>query len=278
MIRHLLIVAAFILTASLTSSEKKELSESDLQVLYSPAFSNFQSSYSQNRCCDYGKVRSGDEQYFEGLKGIFLYGGYARSGVNNLLAKNKKSKSEKYQYSDFYDISVYERLVGTNAFISKNSEVLTDPASFDRYNPEFIQWVVDNAIPDSDFTIGGVTAQYVYDHYSRFFRLFVESYLYLQKGGSYDDEANYYITEVEKNGEDGLDVLFGRYHYALSDYEIPTESVIPSPLEAHMAFGFWLRRNLDGTHDEIYSGLSKIMDRFDRRWFKFTQGKYLDKE
>ena len=108
MIRHLLIVAAFILTASLTSSEKKELSESDLQVLYSPAFSNFQSSYSQNRCCDYGKVRSGDEQYFEGLKGIFLYGGYARSGVNNLLAKNKKSKSEKYQYSDFYDISVYE--------------------------------------------------------------------------------------------------------------------------------------------------------------------------
>jgi len=274
MVRLLLISISFLFATSLTISDKKVLSKSDLQVLFTPTFKNYKSSELGNTCCDYGKVRQGEGQYYEGLKGIFLYSGYARDGAENLLAENKGSKAKTNVSTDFYDVTTYERLVGKNLFVSKNSEVLSENGSFDHYNPEFIRWAVENAIPDSKFSIGGITAQYVYRHYSRFFHLLTESYLYLQKSGTYAAQAEYYITEVEKNGEDGLGVLFGRYHYALSDYELPSGSSIPSPFEAHMAFGFWLRRNLDGSHDEIYAGLSKIMKRFDKKWFKSVKAKY----
>jgi len=262
--------------ALLPTSQKKTLSKSDLEFLFKPAFENFRSvdSTNLNLCCDYGRVRYGDDQYYEGLKGIFLYGGDARKGVIDLLGQKENASIKSRRSSGFYDISIYEELVGTNLFVSKNSQAISRDGSFERYNPEFINWVVENVISDSEFSISGISAQYVYRHYSRFFHLLTESYLYLQKSGTYDEQAEYYITDVEKNGQDGLDVLFGTYHYALSDYELPSGSPIPSPFEAHMAFGFWLRRNLDGTHDEIYAGLSKVMKRFDKKWFKSVKAKY----
>ena len=64
------------------------------------------------------------------------------------------------------------------------------------------------------------------------------------------------------------------YYKAIRGYDVPSESKIPAPFEPHMAFGFWLRRNLDGTHSQIFDGISIIMERFDSDWFENIQNKY----
>ena len=253
-----------------TKQKTKKISKKDLQTLYGPTFKNFKS---KGGAYDYGTVRSGDSQYYEGFQGLFNYADYPSDGVNNFL--NRKSSN------NWGSIEHYEKLAGMKMHITDSAYGEWGSSSFHHYNPVFINWLTKNMIPPAGFSIKGVTAKYMYRHYSRFFRLLAESYLYLNKNGSYDTQAKSYIDavmEAKKAGrqEDGLDILFGTYHYALNGYEPSSESDIPSPFESHMAFGFWLRRNLDGTHDEAYECLSKIMNRFDKRWFKMIRKKYSD--
>jgi hypothetical protein len=266
---RILIVSFLCLSVIIPSSlETKKLSKKDLTILYGPTFKNFKSTGGDY---DYGTVRYGDDQYYEGFQGLFNYADYPSDGVNNFL--NRKSSN------NWGSLEHYEKLAGIKMHIAESADQEWSSSSFHHYNPAFINWLTKNMIPPSGFSIKGVTAKYVYRHYSRFFRLLTESYLYLNKSGTYDQQAKSYIDALleAKNArrhEDGLDILFGTYHYALSKYEIPSESEIPSPFEPHMAFGFWLRRNLDGTHYEAYKCVSKIMNRFDKRWFKWIKKRY----
>ena len=268
---RILIVSFLCLSAMIPSTlETKKLSKKDLTILYGPTFKNFKS---EGGDYDYGTVRYEDSQYYEGFNGILFYGDYAREGVIQYLDTEPPR--------GWGSVEHYEKLAGMKMHIADPTYEKWSSSSFHRYNPAFINWLTENMIPPAGFSIKGVTAKYVYRHYSRFFRLLTESYLYLNKNGTYDQQAKSYIDAIfeAKNAgrhEDGLDILFGTYHYALSNYEIPSESEIPSPFEPHMAFGFWLRRNLDGTHDEAYKCVSKIMNRFDKRWFKMTRKKYSD--
>ena len=264
---RILLVSFLCLSAMIPNSfETKKFSKKDLTILYGPTFENFKSEGGEY---DYGTVRYGDSQYYEGFNGILFYGGYATEGVIQYL---DKEESDDWWFS----YEPYEKLAGMKMHIAESTSgfVAEDwsSSSFQHYNPEFINWLTENMIPPAGFSIKGVTAKYVYRHYSRFFRLLTESYLYLNKGGTYDAQARYYIEQTEN--DDGLEVLWGTYQYALGGYEVQSDSEIYSPFEPHMAFGFWLRRNLDGTHDEAYRCLSKIMNRFDKRWFKMIRMKY----
>ncbi|MBM77623.1 MAG: hypothetical protein CL846_04015 [Crocinitomicaceae bacterium] len=264
----ILISICFLAFSIPTNSIKNKLDKNDLLNLYAPLFESFKTKW-DDACCDYGYVRSVDRQYYEGFKGIFLYANYARNGVVNYLKSNGESFKRS---SDFYNIELYKQLSEHDIFVNHNKTVAWKK-EFCRYNPAFINWAIKNLIPPKDFNIDGTSAQFVYKHYSRFFRLLTESYLYLNKNDSYSLQAQNYIKDVN-DGQDGLDVLFGTYHYALEGYELPNESEVYSPFEPHMAFGFWLRRNIDGSHDEIYDGLKIIMNRFDKRWFKSINKKY----
>jgi hypothetical protein len=259
---RILIISVLCLSAMIPSTpETKKFSKKDLIILYGPTFQNFKSGGGNY---DYGTVRHEDSQYYEGLNGIFFYGDYAREGVIQYLDTEPPRAWGSVEH--------YEKLAGMKMHITVDNDEEWSNSSFHHYNPAFINWLTENMIPPAGFSIKGVTAKYVYRHYSRFFRLLTESYLYLNRGGTYDAQARYYIEQAEI--DDGMDVLFGTYHYALNGYELPSGSEIYSPFEPHMAFGFWLRRNLDGTHDEAYRCLSKIMNRFDKRWFKMIKKRY----
>ena len=257
----------------------------DLKILYGPAFESFKAADDDelSQCCSYGYVRPGDDQYYEGFNAILLGDdGYSWQGVKDLLNSKGIKMPEPDGYS-WSSIKHYEELAGINMFQSKNSEtgpwLERKPFEFEHYNPAFIKWVTNNLIPPANFSIKGVTAKYVYSHYSRFMRLLTESYLYLKSSGTYDAQAQKYIGELKKAYQegysiDGLKVLSGTYYFALSGYKVPAKSKIPAPFKPHMAFGFWLRRNLDGTHKEVFECLSLIMNRFDSEWFKMIQNKY----
>lgn len=265
---RILLVSFLCLSAMIPNSfETKKFSKKDLTILYDPLFETFKASNENDwsQCCSYGYVRPGDRQYYEGLNGIFNYSDYAMDGVIQYLDIDPPN--------EWGSVKHYEKLVGMKAYAVELDDQEWGSNLFQHYNPKFIK-ALKNLIPSKEFSINGVSVKEVYGNYSRFFRLLTESYLYLYKNGTCDSQANNYIKDVE-NGEDGLDVLFGSYHYALNEaYEVPSGSEITSPFESHMAFGFWLRRNLDGTHDEIYNVLKIIMNRFDKRWFKMIRKKY----
>jgi hypothetical protein len=35
-----------------------------------------------------------------------------------------------------------------------------------------------------------------------------------------------------------------------------------------MAIGFWIRRSVDGTHKELYTGMNRVMTLYDGTWWK----------
>ncbi len=231
--------------------------------------------FSLAECCSFGYVRPGDDQYYEGLMGIFTYAHYTTVGVLNTLAKKNilLSRSD----IDFYDVHHFEKLAGINLFIpSSYNPTLYSPSAFRHYNPKFIKWASKKLIPPASFSIDGITSNFVYSHFSRFFRLLTESYLSLKSSGNYDEQAKTYINTLKNENLDidGLDYLDHHYSDYLTHYKVPSTSEVVSPFEPSMAFGFWLRRNIDGTHDEIYKGLSKIMKRFDKKWFKNIRKSY----
>ena len=275
MSRTLLFITLIVLFSFTTPPTKnyQRISKKDSSVLYGPLFETYKATNEGDlsSCCSYGYVRSGDRQYYEGFKGIFLYSSYAEQGAEDFL--ESKGVRVKKASSDFYSIELYERLLNQKMFKGEGSKLAPWSNQFREYNPKFINGL-KNLIPSKNLSINGVSVKALYRSFSRFFRLLTESYLYLNKDGTYASQAENYIQDVQ-NGEDGLSVLVRSYHYEFDEaYARPSESEVSSPFEAHMAFGFWLRRNLDGTHDEIYDVLKTIMYRFDKRWYMSVKRKY----
>ena len=40
----------------------------------------------------------------------------------------------------------------------------------------------------------------------------------------------------------------------------------------------WLRRKTDGTADELWIGLRKLLKRFDQKWYRSQRSKYLSNQ
>ena len=278
-----LIISILLVSFTVPSSRiNKKISKKDFATLYAPLFETFKAEEIDDlsKCCSYGYVRPGENQYYEGFNGIFLWSNYSHKGVKDLLHK-KGIPIPGIENRDFYDIQHFEALAGINMFQSESPDITYvpfrySPSDFGHYNPEFIRWATKNLIPKSDLSINGITAKYVYQHFSRFFRLLTESYLFLKSSGNYDEQAKTYINNLQSDNLtiDGLEYLEHYYSNHLTNYSIPSTSEVFSPFKPSMAFGFWLRRNIDGTHKELFKGLSIIMKRFDKKWFREVQKNY----
>lgn len=275
-----LLLSLLVLLSSLNSDRQEKLSVKELRILYKPLFKNYKATPKDEltNCCSYGYIRPNDDQYYEGFKGLFLYSNYVADGVNNLLKKKKINWDKDNGLNSFYNIVHFEKLSGHFLFMSRSPEVIDYQRSkpidyFEKYNPDFILWVKTNLIPESNFSINGISAKIVYSHYSRFARLLTESYLFMLKNNSMDASSKKYISEV-RNGKDGLDLLESMFSGKLNEYKIPINSEINAPFHDYMAFGFWLRRYQDKTYDEIFDLLKIIMNRFDQTWYNEVTKRY----
>jgi hypothetical protein len=75
----------------------------------------------------------------------------------------------------------------------------------------------------------------------------------------------------KKGGQDALDWLMERYQEWLPAYPHQADGTSQT---AQMAIGFWLRRGLDGTHTELWTGLRKVLLSYDREWFASLKTRY----
>lgn len=168
----------------------------------------------------------------------------------------------------------HSRVVGDHKPIEMFSglEVLVGKSGgFRSYNPALIRWGHENLIPPPDAMIGELTARDRYHaQLSRFFRLMTESYLTLRSSMKLDAEIDAYKAAVA-GGADGLDYLEKRFANRLPDLAIPADG---TALTVPMAFGFWLRRAIDDTSDELWIGLRKVMRLYDPEWYAAVQKRY----
>ena len=92
----------------------------------------------------------------------------------------------------------------------------------------------------------------------------VESHYYLLQN-NYNEQATEYKSYYESNPYEGLAYLNNKYGNALPKYTIGGEYNVY--MNTPQAVGFWLRRRIDGTDEQVWNGLKSIMKIYDEEWF-----------
>lgn len=139
--------------------------------------------------------------------------------------------------------------------------------SFSYVNPDFVQWVFRYCVPDPSMKVAGVSCREIYHVvFSRLFRMLVEARLELANDSAYEKEVKAYAEAMKKPDFMGVFYLEERFGSRLPEYFCADQDV-PPPYQPFMAIGFWLRRGIDGSSDEIWKGLARFMARYDEEWF-----------
>ncbi len=215
---------------------------------------------------EYGGYPPG--HYISGIKGLVLYCDF-REAIQSLLTSKGIFCDAP---TDFYELRSFECLSGGiplfttgektfSAFgISRNGK-----ADFHHYNPEFVSWAVENLIPHPGTNIQGKTANNVFLRtYARYFKMMTETYVYLQQEGLSEASSNY-KAQFGDASFDGLAYLKERFSGAVPAY---AQAYDYTNMNSSMAIGFWLRRDIDGTIDEFWNGLTRVMLAYMPEWFK----------
>jgi hypothetical protein len=206
-----------------------------------------------------------------GLKGMVLYSGFDRAVLDFLAVEQEIDKTK---FKGFYDLQKFELLAeGLSVFRSGQKKfnpwgIQKDGIQdFHHYNPVFIQWALQNLIPDPQCLIGDVRAIELYRGvFSRYFRMMAESHQYILRKG-FDKETKAYQDLFAGKSFDGLRYLDERYGGVFKSYQ-KIEGV--STMTAPMAIGFWLRRKIDGTDQIFWKGLTSFLKKYDGEWYGET--------
>ena len=140
-------------------------------------------------------------------------------------------------------------------------------ARFSYVNPDFVRWVFRYCVPDPSMKVGGVTCLDIYRVvFSRLFRMLTEARLLLVNEGIYEKEIAAYSEAMPTADFMGVFYLENRFASRLTEYQCTDQDVLP-PYQPWMAVGFWLRRGIDGSADEIWKGMTGFMGKYDKEWF-----------
>jgi len=189
-------------------------------------------------------------EFTAGVNGIMSYGGLGEAAALQLqLGK-----------PSFGDLSAIEQLSGLKIYSDRDHS----GRSFSRYNPKIIRWGYEYLIPDPRARVAGHTCQRIYDTiFARFFRLMAASHRHLERGKLWDKEKKAYLKALRARGFDGLAYLHRRFAGVLGQHDRPRDA---ASFTVPMAIGFWLRRHDDGTASELWTGLTRLLGRYDRRF------------
>jgi hypothetical protein len=131
---------------------------------------------------------------------------------------------------------------------------------FAHYNPELIKWASANLIPNpEEKNIQGFLFQRIYDElYRPNLRLLAKSYLFFPDEKTYKVAQDAYLDAMKEPDFDGGKYLFERY-----GEKDGCQFCYGYPI----VLGFWLRRGIDGTNDEVWQGLTKVLRIYDKDWY-----------
>jgi hypothetical protein len=158
------------------------------------------------------------------------------------------------------DHSALERLTGLGLFSTGDEE-------FMHVNPEIIEWVQRNLVPDPGLQILGVSCQSLYDALLREeFRNKALGYSFLTTLYSLDELSWEYENRMYDEDFYGFDFLYGNFndnaYYNTDDYAESWILVVEA--------GFWLRRMIDGSYEECWNALSEVLQEYDADFYEYS--------
>ncbi|SRX73673.1 nSTAND1 domain-containing NTPase [Aequorivita antarctica] len=144
-------------------------------------------------------------------------------------------------------------------------------ADFGHYNPNFVKWISEYLIPGATDEIFRKNTQHIYEqHLSLLARAYSLSYkAWKLDSVTMEQEKTSYLEHLS-HGDFQKNYFMGDVYSA---YSYATEYKKPGLLAAyaHVAAGFWVRREIDGTADEFMMALEKLIKTYDRPLHKEYQ-------
>lgn len=179
---------------------------------------------------------------------------------NGLLELLETISPEKIYVKGPYRADGVARLMGKDA---SEGDVL-----FGHYNPKFVRWLTDNAIPGAQDEAFRKETQVIYDKYFKeTARIYAESYQKAQKNRPcFEEQKASYAKHLSR--ERIYDFNYEPWDQWLAEKDICNRSsevsgedrternILIAP--EGMAFSFWVRRDIDGTGVLWYEGLQKL--------------------
>lgn len=197
-----------------------------------------------------------DRMQTEGVNGM-IYGSHINYDLSRYLGAEG---TNRYDYAAWNSVEGFETLSGLSA------RERNDEFGFDYYNPDFVNWGIENIVPEPNNVIGTYLAQEIYDQsLSRFFRINADAYLWLLEQG-YPLHQGQYVDAMGTVDFEGTYYLERRYRGVLPEY-VDEETFYYGDWTPEIAIGFWLRRGLDGTSDELWAGLNQLLNTYDTEWW-----------
>lgn len=238
--------------------EDKAFSEGELQALYSCFFNDpyeymFEGSVDDDDSDELQINGHYYGRYAAGIGGILGYGSLDNCAFE--ILRNKFVRDGGDINPDMGILGLYHG----QAILKTQQE-----AGFRHFNPEFIKWGAENMVPKKDNAILGYTYQKLYDRvFQRFFRTMALSYLHLQNNRDFEAECQKYSSNMKEEHFEAMSYLGQEYEGVLPEMEIISDSDGMTP---QLAIGFWLRRGIDGTADELWEALEGALKEYDETW------------
>lgn len=157
---------------------------------------------------------------------------------------------------------------------------LNSAEGFGHYDPAFAEWFVDHAVPDESLAVRAVV-QPVYDRYvSRLARIYWLTAADLERrgfpgnleDGPFDQYQTYLETGAVPADMESWHSGFSVFAFTdaserlLSDVGLEVANEWTLKYEGNTAYGFWMRREMDGTREAWHDGLSTLLERYDAAW------------
>jgi hypothetical protein len=172
---------------------------------------------------------------------------------------------------DFYDLSSISRVARLPLYLKEEGP----ESPFSYVNPLIVKWGYENLIPAPADQMYGKTCQEIYTVvFHRFFRLMGEAYLLLDETDDWATEAQAWQKEMANHGFEALEFQEKRYEGFLPEYAVDRNGSFMTPA---MALSFWIRRHLDGSASEVWTGLSRLLTQYDDQWFQGVKALHVPK-
>ena len=158
---------------------------------------------------------------------------------------------------------------------------LTNERDFGHYDEAFVGWVIDNGIVGEGRPVLRVLTQPIYNnHIRRLARIYWITYQDMEADGFPRSTPAGILSGYAGFLEggpipDGAEAYEGGFSvFAFTDL---SEGLLPriglrlsneweARYEANTAFGFWLRRRVDGTQEQWRDGLERLLEVYDGEW------------
>ncbi len=218
---------------------------------------------------DYSENAYSEDEYYEGepytgegdaLK-YFMEGKYSYiAGTQGILDYGNLHGAFEEVFNLNADVyGTIETLSGIKCFTNEDDE----DAKFSHLNPKIVKWLYAQ-LPAKTLSVKGYACEQIYKTiFSNVIHMYVAAYYYV----NFENDKDEIIKEYEKvmyTDDYNLDKLEDLYLDALPDYPDYYDG---TALTAPMTIGFWVRREIDGSADELWKYLQKFMNEYDKEWF-----------